>query len=114
MIPSPRVSAFVLASLLVFASPYTYPQSAPPIVVEKPETNAEPAVFRFSGTITAKREADLSPRVAGLISVADAETGFAAEKGAVLVRLDDTLAKIELREQPRPKTPIQNAASTRL
>jgi len=99
MIPSPRVSTFVLASLLVFASPYTYPQSAPPIVVEKPETNAEPAVFRFSGTITAKREADLSPRVAGLISVADAETGFAAEKGAVLVRLDDTLAKIELREQ---------------
>ena len=99
MIPSLRVSTLVLASLLAGISPYTYSQSAPPVVVEKPETNAEPAIFRFSGTVTAKREADLSPRVAGLISVADAETGFTAERGDVLVRLDDTLAKIELREQ---------------
>lgn len=98
-IQSSRSALLLLTGLLLLASPTAHAQSAPPIVVERPETNAEPAVFRFSGTITAKREADLSPRVAGLVSVADAETGFAAQKDDVLVRLDDTLAKIELREQ---------------
>ncbi len=98
-INSPYCFLLSLAGFLALANHSALAQNAPPVVVEKPETNAEPAVFRFSGTITAKREADLSPRVAGLVSVADAETGFTAKKGDVLVRLDDTIAEIELREQ---------------
>jgi len=94
-----RYSLLALAGFLALAHHIALAQNAPPVVVEKPETNAEPAVFRFSGTITSKREADLSPRVAGLVSVADAETGFTAKRGDVLVRLDDTLAGIELKEK---------------
>ncbi len=89
----------VLAACLGLVSIPAQGLDAPPVVVEKPETNAEPAVFRFPGSITAKREAELSPRVAGLVSVADAETGFTAKKDDVLVRLDDTIARIELKER---------------
>ena len=64
-----RYSLLALAGFLALAHHIALAQNAPPVVVEKPETNAEPAVFRFSGTITSKREADLSPRVAGLVSV---------------------------------------------
>lgn len=110
-INSLRCYLLCLAGFLAFASDNARAQNAPPVVVEKPETNAEPAIFRFSGTVTALREADLSPRVAGLISVADAETGFAAKKGDVLVRLDDTIAKIELREQELALEAVQAEAA---
>lgn len=55
--------------------------------------------FRFTGTITSERTADISPRVAGLVAMADAEMGFEAKKGDVLVSLDDTLARMDLQEK---------------
>lgn len=96
---SPRIRNAGLAATLFFLCSLVSGQTAPPVVVETPDTDADPATFRFNGTITAKREARLSPRVAGLVVVADAETGFSARKGDTLVQLDDTLARIELAQR---------------
>ena len=70
-----------------------------PVAVTKPLVESGPASFRFTGTITSLREADITPRVAGLVIQADADMGFTAKKGDVLVILDDTLAKLSLREK---------------
>ena len=91
-----RLAALLFATTTCFLG---YSQSATPVTAEIAQINAAPATFRYTGTITAKREAALSPRVAGLVSIANAEAGFEARKGDVLVSLDNTLAKIELAEQ---------------
>ncbi|MCB1121122.1 MAG: efflux RND transporter periplasmic adaptor subunit, partial [Verrucomicrobiae bacterium] len=66
------------------------------VSVTEPIEDTSQARFRFTGTITSERSADISPRIAGLIAQADADFGFEAKKGDLLVRLDDTLAKIDL------------------
>ena len=70
-----------------------------PVSITQPTTDASQSRFRFTGTITSKRVAALSPRVAGLIATADAEMGHEARKGDVLLALDDTLARMDLREK---------------
>ena len=52
--------------------------------------------FQFTGTITSERVASLSPRVAGPVAKADAEMGYSAKAGDMLVGLDDMLARMEL------------------
>ena len=69
------------------------------VSVAKPISGASDSRYVFTGTITSDREAEISPRVAGLIATADAEMGFAAKQGELLVSLDDTLAKMDLREK---------------
>ena len=70
-----------------------------PVSVAKPVIDSNLASFRFTGTITSDREAGLSPRVAGLVSKANAEMGFSAKEGDLLVSLDDTLARMDLEEK---------------
>jgi len=70
-----------------------------PVSVSEPMVGASQSRFRFTGTITSERVAAISPRVAGLVAKADAEMGHAAKVGDVLVGLDDTLARMELREK---------------
>lgn len=69
-----------------------------PVAVEQPEPASEAPAFSYTGTITAHRVAALSPRVAGLVQTADAEAGFEATQGETLVQLDDTLARLAVRE----------------
>ncbi|MEM9159858.1 MAG: efflux RND transporter periplasmic adaptor subunit [Verrucomicrobiota bacterium] len=70
-----------------------------PVSIKKPTTEASQSSLRFTGTITSKRMAALSPRVAGLIAKADAEMGREAQAGDILLALDDTLARMDLKEK---------------
>jgi membrane fusion protein (multidrug efflux system) len=70
-----------------------------PVSVSKPLLDANQSRFQFTGTITSERVASISPRVAGLVAKANAEMGHSAKAGDMLVALDDTLARMELREK---------------
>ncbi len=74
-------------------------QGQVPVSVSEPMMEANQTRYRYNGTITSERVAALSPRVAGLVAEADAEMGHAARAGEVLVGLDDTLARMELKEK---------------
>ncbi|MFP4352074.1 MAG: efflux RND transporter periplasmic adaptor subunit [Puniceicoccaceae bacterium] len=84
------------AALVLPAAPATG-ESAAPVEVARPETVSGEPSFAFTGTITARRTAALSPRLPGLVLEADADVGHVAKAGDVLVQLDPTLARIELR-----------------
>ena len=84
-------------SVLCLSTNFCLGQSA--VSVSKPLVGASESRYVFTGTITSDRVADLSPRVAGLVAKADAEMGFTAQEGELLVSLDDTLARMDLREK---------------
>jgi len=73
--------------------------SQTPVSITQPTKDANQSRLRFQGSITSKRVASLSPRVAGLIAIANAEMGHEAQQGDVLLALDDTLARMDLREK---------------
>ena len=50
----------------------------------------------LSGTVTALRRADLSPRVSGLVQRIAADTGDQVKAGQLLVELDPTLARLAM------------------
>lgn len=60
----------------------------------------EPAVERveLTGSFTARRAANLSPRLAGLVESIHFDAGDAVRAGDRLVQLDDRLAELELAE----------------
>ena len=62
------------------------------------EPTVEPAVeqVELTGSFTARRAADLSPRLAGLVESIHFDAGDAVEAGQLLVQLDDRLAELEL------------------
>jgi membrane fusion protein, multidrug efflux system len=66
------------------------------VSVTTPEVDTGQGQFLFTGTITSERSARISPRIAGLVAVAEADFGFEAKQGTLLVSLDDTLAAIDL------------------
>lgn len=71
-------------------------QEPAPVVIAEP--TVEPAVERveLTGSFTARRAADLSPRLAGLVESIHFEAGDAVEAGQLLVQFDDRLAALEL------------------
>ena len=87
------VAGLVVAAL---AAAPVRAQDGVPVVVVSPTPAQGGLPLRLSGTVTPERFAALSPRVDGLVIVADADEGHVAKKGDVLVMLDTTLAKIEL------------------
>ncbi|MDA0346606.1 MAG: efflux RND transporter periplasmic adaptor subunit [Verrucomicrobia bacterium] len=88
-----------LPEILLIFLPLFHSFGQTPVSVAKPLVETSQSRFQFTGTITSEREAAISPRVAGLVSKADAEMGFLAKKGDLLVSLDDTLARMELKEK---------------
>ena len=71
-------------------------EPAPPVVVAQAERQAVAEEVPISGTVNSPRVTQLSPEVAGLVNQVLAEAGDRVEAGAVLVRLDRTLAKLAL------------------
>lgn len=69
---------------------------AAPVEVVSATPGEAAASYRFTGTITARQRAQLSPRLPGLVENADFEVGDHFEPGQTLLRLDPTLAEIEL------------------
>lgn len=62
------------------------------------ETNIIPIIdeLPLTGTVTSESSAALSPRVSGLVSTVHVDAGDRVEKGAALLKLDPTLAELEL------------------
>lgn len=106
-----RISTLAFISLLSFS--YLPSSGQTPVSVAKPVIETGQSRFRFTGTITSEREAEISPRVAGLVAKADKEMGHSAKEGDLLVSLDDTLATMDLRERvlnlDAAKTELANA-----
>ena len=90
------ILALAIANLWI---PLQFSQGQAPVSVASPIVESDQSRLRFTGTITSDREADISPRVAGLVETADKEMGHSASAGDLLVSLDDTLAKMDLQEK---------------
>jgi len=71
-------------------------EPAAPVVVAQAEHQAVTEEVPISGTVSSPRVAQLSPEVAGLVEQVLVEAGNRVEAGAVLVRLERTLAKLAL------------------
>jgi RND family efflux transporter MFP subunit len=71
-------------------------QEPAPVTVTQPEVR--PAVDRveLTGSFTARRAAQLSPRLSGLVETISIDAGDTVEAGDVVVRLDDRLARLQL------------------
>ncbi|MEM7699146.1 MAG: efflux RND transporter periplasmic adaptor subunit [Verrucomicrobiota bacterium] len=74
-------------------------QEAPPPVevvraIRSADTNR---VISFTGTVQSRRQAKLSARTEGLVSVVSVDAGSEVEKGDVLMSLDTELAEIDLK-----------------
>lgn len=70
---------------------------AAPVEVSSPTLGADVPSYRFTGTLSARQRAQLSPRLSGLVQSADLEVGDHFEAGQTILQLDPTLAEIELR-----------------
>lgn len=68
------------------------------VTVQPPMVTKAAARLRLSGTITARHAADLSARVDGLIARVLVDAGSTVARGAPLLHLDDTLARLELEQ----------------
>ncbi|MBC2602359.1 efflux RND transporter periplasmic adaptor subunit [Puniceicoccus vermicola] len=101
------------ASLLV--SPLLS-QSATPVAVAEVNRSSISPSYRFTGSITVRRQALLSPRIPGLVETADLEAGDRVEAGDIVVELDPTLAEIELglRESDLSLSQAEQAEAQRL
>jgi membrane fusion protein (multidrug efflux system) len=93
-----KLSVLTLTIILIGA-PLQLSQAQTPVSVTSPIILSNQSRLRFTGTITSDREAEISPRVAGLVATANKEMGHAAQEGDLLVSLDDTLAKMDLQEK---------------
>ncbi len=76
------------------ASPLASLAQAPlPVIVERPTPAAFGERFELTGDVAAERRARLSPRVDGLVAEVRVDAGDRVEAGALLLRLDDALAR---------------------
>lgn len=94
-LPRPLLS-LVLLTAWTAATAQSPPTTLPAVTVTRAGDAGVVPVLRYTGTVTAERDAALSPRVAGLVSAVRVEDGDAVKRGAVLLELDATLAKLSL------------------
>ena len=73
-------------------------ENAIPVVALKPTVVEGVSPLHFTGTVTSRRFAALSPYVDGLVISADVDEGHVARRGEVLLVLDATFAKLRLAE----------------
>ncbi|MCA1778669.1 MAG: efflux RND transporter periplasmic adaptor subunit [Xanthomonadaceae bacterium] len=81
--------------LLVLVLPVAAQQPAP-VAIALPEQAAGMQRVELTGSFTARRAAQVSPRLSGLIAEVAVDAGDAVEAGDVLVLLDDELARLAL------------------
>jgi membrane fusion protein, multidrug efflux system len=70
--------------------------AAVPVEAVMPEAGQAHTSVSFTGSFVAQRAAALSPRVSGLVAELEVDVGDRVTAGDVLVRLDGTLAQIEV------------------
>jgi RND family efflux transporter MFP subunit len=72
-------------------------QPAAPVEVVMPEVGQAVRTLELTGSFNARRSAQLSPRVPGLVAEVTVDAGDRVRAGDVLVRLDQRLAELEVR-----------------
>lgn len=86
----------LLAALPALAQAPTQAQPASAVRVVKPESTRIARTLQLTGTVTAERDAALSPRVSGLVRAVKVDAGDRVKQGQVLLELDPTLAALAL------------------
>jgi len=84
------------AALAVILSGSVAGQQPAPVAVASPEVRPAVEEIELSGSFTARRSAQLSPRLSGLVETIGVDAGDSVATGDVIVRLDDRLAELEL------------------
>lgn len=97
---TPRLpaTALTLASTLALTLTATPAPAQTSVTVTQSTASGVAEELRYTGTITAEREAALSPRVSGLVSAVRADVGDHVKKGDLLLELDDSLARLALNQ----------------
>lgn len=87
-----------------------------PVTVVKPERAVLTEELRLTGTLTADRSAQLSPRVDGLVSRLAVDAGDVVKRGQVLLELDATVARLALEraQAGTAEAAVQDAEAGRL
>ena len=83
-------------SALILCTAATAQKLAPPVAVARAERQAVTEEIPISGTVSSPRVAQLSPEMAGLVNQVLVDAGDRVRAGAVLVKLDRTLAELAL------------------
>lgn len=96
LMKSPRTFPLWISLAALGLGTLAVAQEPAPVTVAQPEVR--PAVERveLTGSFTARRAAQLSPRLSGLVETIDIDAGDAVAAGDVVVRLDDRLAELQL------------------
>lgn len=84
------------ASLMLAISTARSQTEVVAVVAVRPEPTRVAQTIQLNGTVTAERDAALSPRVSGLVSAVRVDAGDQVRKGQVLLELDPTLASLGL------------------
>jgi RND family efflux transporter MFP subunit len=85
------------ALLWTFALPAIGADTSVPVAVVRPGTSTATQELRLSGTLSAERDASLSPRVDGLVARVLVDAGDTVQTGDILLELDASLAQLALR-----------------
>lgn len=75
------------------------PQLPTPVEVVVLQASGPSETLRLTGTVTALRRAELSPRLSGLVSAVGVEVGTRVRAGEPLLELDPTLARLALQRE---------------
>lgn len=83
-----------LPMLLALLASTAIGQTPPLVELASVERSPLAEVITLPGSLAAVRDAQLSPRIEGLVEALQVDAGTQVEAGTVLLRLDDTLARL--------------------
>lgn len=84
----------MLGALLAMSCATTQAQVA--VEVVQPRQTQVAQTLQLTGTVTAERDAALSPRISGLVETLNVDAGDQVKRGATLLVLDSALARLTL------------------
>jgi RND family efflux transporter MFP subunit len=89
---------FYIFCLVALSGLFSVSQAQENMVVDviKPVISSNSQILRLSGSLTAEKHSMLSPRVDGLISNVNVDSGSHVKQGDVLLQLDPTMTEYEL------------------
>lgn len=87
------------AAVAVMAPATVSAQQSTPVQVTMPAEQGLSEELLLSGSLTARQDANLSARAAGLVATLNVDVGDRVEKGQSLLQLDDALARHDLAQR---------------
>lgn len=83
----------LLCTALCLLPLVTYANDTTPVSTTRPQQSAIAETLRLSGSLTAERQALLSPRVDGLVAQVLVDAGSEVKQGDILLKLDPAIAR---------------------